>query len=394
MCHDEQKGVIIFIASVFGGGVSKITVTLHNELSKHIDVKLVQISRKEGDSFTTGSSDILLPNSKKLSYIHMWYKLPLVLVRLVRLCYNDNIKVIIAMTPLTGVISIISSLFHKHKTIVSIHAMPSAPESLIDGLLRDILYLLIRITKSPVVAVSEGVKDELVSICHINREQITVIYNPIDLETIRRMAEEDVDLPEAVKDTYLPLLITVGRLVDVKGHHHLIRIFAELQKTNPSYLMIIGTGPNEPYLKDLVDKYNLNESVFFMGWQENPYPYMAQSSLLTLTSLSEALPTVLIESMIIGCPILSTNCSPGVREIMGSDNQCGIVSGMLSGARHNIEDSLEDGELAFLKNLKKILNNRDLREQISAASKKRAKLFDSEIGIQKYIELIDTVTRD
>lgn len=386
--RNNKSGIIIIISSILGGGASKIVVTLHNQLTKHIDVELVQVSETIENSFNSTNVNTLISTSNKLSD-KTWYKLPVTLVKFLKLCYNNKIKLVLPIDPWLGIISIISSYLHNHKTLVSIHSMPSFSETTLDSYARKILYVLIRIKKIPVVAVSNGVKEELTSLCHINSEQITVIHNPIDISTIKKKGEETVNLPQQMQGIKNPILISIGRLVDVKGHKYLIRIFAELQKTNPSYLMILGTGPNEQYLRNLTKRYNLSERVFFMGWQENPYKYIAKSKVLVHSSLSESFGNVIVEAMALGCPVVSTRCSPSIEEIMGTDNACGFISKEISEREDIITETLDESELDFLNKIQTILDNPEMYEKMSCACLERAKLFDVNVGVQKYVRIIE-----
>jgi glycosyltransferase involved in cell wall biosynthesis len=87
-------------------------------------------------------------------------------------------------------------------------------------------------------------------------------------------------------------------------------------KKNNARLIIIGEGSEEENLKELVKELSLVDKVRISGYNDNPYPYYNKSRVFVLSSYSEGLPTVLIESLACGCPIISTDCKSGPREIL------------------------------------------------------------------------------
>lgn len=167
-----------------------------------------------------------------------------------------------------------------------------------------------------------------------------VVYNVHDAETIRRMAE----LPPRERDPFFseknPLLLFVGTLTANKGVIRLIKAFAEVKRHSPDCrLLFIGSDYGElEKARALVKKRGLESDVKFIGRLENPYPYMKRANLLVSASYSEGLPGVLIEAGILGTPIVATNSSSGVWEILNSypsydenlqgvfETPCGIIT--------------------------------------------------------------------
>ena len=127
----------------------------------------------------------------------------------------------------------------------------------------------------------------------------------------------------------------------------------------------------------------------FLGWQENPYKYMKKSTVFVQSSLSEALPNVLVESLACGCPVVAAGCSRGIEEILGSDDRCGFIVEKMSGERYSAKDALDAGELDLYNAMLWVLRDVSLRADMSEACKERAKMFDLDIGIHKYVELIE-----
>ena len=167
-----------------------------------------------------------------------------------------------------------------------------------------------------VVVVSQGVRDDLVQLTDIPRRHITVIYNPsvVAAET-QEKAKESLDHPWFKQDQP-PVLVAVGRLQQQKDYPMLLQAFAQVRRSQPVRLLILGEGKERPMLEALVKELNLEEDVGLPGFVMNPYAYMARASLFVLSSRWEGLPTVLIEALCCGTPAVSTDCPSGPREIL------------------------------------------------------------------------------
>ena len=158
-----------------------------------------------------------------------------------------------------------------------------------------------------VVAVSKGTADSVTQFLRYPREKIEVIYNPIKIDEIHAKAEEPVEHPWfATKD--LPVIISVGRLTPQKDFPTLIRAFALVLKKRQARLVIVGEGPERPYLERLIAELGIGDSVALLGFQDNPYKFVKRADLFVMSSVFEGLPTVLLEAMAIGTPIVSTDC--------------------------------------------------------------------------------------
>jgi glycosyltransferase involved in cell wall biosynthesis len=172
-----------------------------------------------------------------------------------------------------------------------------------------------------ITAVSKYVADDLVAIAKIPPQRIQVVYNPVVTKDVRRKAEAPLEHPW-FQDGQPPVIVAVGRLTDQKAFDVLIRAFALLRKNRRAHLLILGEGENRRSLQSLIDELGLQKDVNLMGFVQNPYPYMARGWLFVLPSRWEGLPTVLIEALYLGAPVVATDCRGGSREIL-KDGQYG-----------------------------------------------------------------------
>jgi glycosyltransferase involved in cell wall biosynthesis len=158
------------------------------------------------------------------------------------------------------------------------------------------------------VAVSDGVADDLRGTLRLDRARIVRIYNPFDLEAIRALARAPAaGLPS------VPYVIHVGRFNRQKRHDVLFEAWRRLAL--PEKLVLLAHP--EPALTALIREFGLEQRVEVAGFQQNPYPWIAGARLLVLSSDHEGLPSVLIESLACGTPVVSTDCPSGPREILG-----------------------------------------------------------------------------
>jgi len=165
------------------------------------------------------------------------------------------------------------------------------------------------------IAVSNGVADDLARTTTIARNRIRVLYNPVVTPELREKSKVDVDHPW-FQPNELPVIVSVGRLNSQKAFEVLIQAFALVNANRPSRLLILGEGEDRPLLEALIKKLGLEQNVSLPGFVQNPYPYMARATLFVLPSRWEGLPTVLIEALYLGTPIVATDCPGGTREIL------------------------------------------------------------------------------
>lgn len=165
-----------------------------------------------------------------------------------------------------------------------------------------------------IVTVSKALQEELLHDVGIVPKSITTIYNPFDFEALRRRASEAADLP---KDPYI---LYAARFEHRKRQDVLLRAFAEANP--PCKLVLIGgayTDADQDYVRKLdalMSELGIRDRVLLPGFQQNPYPWMKNARLFAMSSDSEGLPTVLIESLILGTPVVSTDCPTGPSEIL------------------------------------------------------------------------------
>ncbi|SDY18125.1 glycosyltransferase [Nitrosomonas sp. Nm33] len=166
-----------------------------------------------------------------------------------------------------------------------------------------------------IIAVSQGVAREVQRLTGLPDDRVTTIYNPVVGPYIARLAAEPVN-HAWLADAHVPLILAVGRLTIQKDYPTLIRAFARVRAVRTAHLVILGEGRQRHKLEKLVHELRLDDDVALLGHIDNPFAWMSKAAVLVLSSTWEGLPGVLIEALACGCPVVSTDCPSGPREIL------------------------------------------------------------------------------
>jgi glycosyltransferase involved in cell wall biosynthesis len=183
-----------------------------------------------------------------------------------------------------------------------------------------------------ILTVSEGVASDLVSSTGLSRELLTVQVNPVITPELMHKSEQPCE-HSWLCDNRGPVVLATGRLTYQKNFDLLLRAFAIVRQSIDARLIVLGEGEELAALQSLAEQLEVTDQVDFPGFVENPYSYMSAASLFVLSSHFEGLPTVLIEALQCGVPVVSTDCPSGPEEILeggrlGTLTQPGDVSAL------------------------------------------------------------------
>jgi glycosyltransferase involved in cell wall biosynthesis len=177
---------------------------------------------------------------------------------------------------------------------------------------------------SSIIGNSRGVAEDLARITGLPRDRIQIIYNPVVTSELAEKVKASPDHPW-FDNGQIPVVLAVGRLTAQKDFPTLLRAFAEVRRVQPVRLVILGEGPDRPMLEALIRELGMAADVQLPGFVENPYAYMSRASVYVMSSRWEGLPTVLIEALYCGAPVVSTDCPSGPREIL-ADGRYGCLA--------------------------------------------------------------------
>lgn len=219
------------------------------------------------------------------------------------------------------------------------------------------------------ICVSETVKKDFCKLLNYQRP-CCVLYNTVESNKIIEKSKEPV--PELESDKFFKL-IAVGSLKTIKGYNRLLHIIFRLKQENKKIrLYVLGIGPQEKELKEYVEKKGLKENIIFLGYQTNPYKYVAKSELFVCSSFAEGFSTAATEALIVGTPVCTVNVS-GMKEMLGEDNEYGIVT-------ENSEEALYEG-------IKNIVDDPKKLKHYKRMAQIRGKIFNTQITTEKVEKL-------
>lgn len=221
------------------------------------------------------------------------------------------------------------------------------------------------------VCVSDTVKDDFESIFD-TKKPVEVLYNTNESEKIKKLSDEKVDDVDFSKDTIN--IISVAKIVPSKGYDRLMKIHKKLIEENiKNHIYILGIGEEKEKYEKYLTENNLTDTFAFLGYRDNPYKYVKKADLYVCSSRREGFSTAVTEALIVGTPVVSTNCS-GAYELLGENNEYGIVT--------------ENDEDALYKGIKKMLTTPDLLEAYAAKAKERGKAFSTEKTVKAVEEML------
>lgn len=309
----NQKVIAIVLPNLRGGGAERLAIYLANDwVTRGFRVEFV-LMQEEGELLSLVSSSIKITSLNvdriKWSIFPLWRYLK----------QNRPDVVWAGMWPLTTA-SIIAwrlagrpgNIFvtdHNQLSISCVRELGVSPIWL--GAVIRVSYSL----ASGVMAVSKGVAKDMATLSGFPLDRIKVIYNPAarGVQSVRATEFERVQL-WGTGFTYH--IITVGSFKLQKNHALLIRAFAQLPQSLNAKLTILGDGDLRPEIEKLVLELNLQDRISLPGFFQDPYPWYRSSDLFVLSSDWEGLPTVLIEALECGVPVVSTDCPSGPAEIL------------------------------------------------------------------------------
>lgn len=174
-----------------------------------------------------------------------------------------------------------------------------------------------------VVAASDAIASDLTAVAPQLKERTHTIRNPVNTSYVEARAMEGLPSLEARSR---PRFCVVGRLARQKGHVFMLRAFSLYRsRGGAGSVTIIGDGPLRGEVEESIVELGLDGCVYLMGHLPNPYPLMAASDCLVLTSEEEGFGLVLVEALALGLDIIATPCPGGVREVLDGGRQGNLL---------------------------------------------------------------------
>lgn len=239
---------------------------------------------------------------------------------LVRYLRAERPEVLLAALDHANVIAVWAKFLSLVPTcvVVSVHAPLSWTHGCANTVFGKVFRQLIQWTyprANAVVAVSEGVRRDLIRYFGIEADKVHTIHNAIIHLRLHEMGCGEISHrwfgPQKV-----PVIIAVGRLSVEKDYPTLIRAFYLLRQKQSARLLILGEGSERAGLQMLVGELGLGQDVELAGFAANPYAFMRQSAAYALSSTFEGFGNVIVEALALGCRVVCTDCPTGPTEIL------------------------------------------------------------------------------
>lgn len=374
-----MKKVLFLITCMTTGGAEKVLIDLVNSLDKYkYDITVMLVYKKSIYDKNTINFNKYFNNNIRVKYIcnndfELLYRIFNIslnrinnkIIHKIFIGNKYDIEVAFSEGLPTKIIS--NSNNKKSNKIAWLHTdSKNRTRNMNSNLLNDEKYMYSKFDK--LVAVSSSVCKSFQDL-YGTFNNINVKYNPIDTNKIINKAKEVVD----IEFDYNIKFVAVGRLTEVKGYERLIQVVRKLKDEKFEFrLFIIGDGELKSKLENMIEEYNLLDSVILLGLQENPYKYLSKCDVFVCSSFIEGLSTVVLEAISINIPVITTNCN-GMREIFGG-YECGIIC--------------ENSSQGLYGALKNILLEPNLIDKYSNNCKYRANQFSIDRAIKEIEKIL------
>ncbi|MEP7106626.1 MAG: glycosyltransferase [Ferruginibacter sp.] len=308
-----MRKVLFILNDLEGGGAERVFVNIANGFAANSIRVAFLVGKKKGTYLNILNPCIPVIEAGGTTLLKYLITFPGIFI-------NNNYTHIFTASTYTGTAAIISKMLTRipGKIFLTHHySLPaSRPLKYLPGdAILKLIHFFITPHANKIIAVSKGSLLWLRKFSHHQLQQGTFIYNAVFDDTIYSLAAAEVNFPTAIKDKIV--LLNVGRLAEQKDHATLLKAFCIFRQTHMNaVLFILGTGPLQLMLDNFIREHELSSCVFLMGFEPNPYKWMARCDVLILSSIYEGFGNVLVEAMALGKTVVSTNCPSGPEEIL------------------------------------------------------------------------------
>lgn len=383
-----MKKLSVFLYSMGPGGAERVVSNLLKHLKQDYQVHLVLMSDvisypipNEVSVHFIEKSDPYESGVKKL--FRLFFALPYLAIKYKKICQKLKIDTHFVLMNRPCYIAIMARLFGlKGRMVISERSCPSViyggssfnkndkkTTFLADlaGCANKFLVKFLYPKADLILANAEGNADDLIQNFNIKAEKVAVLENALSLDEISKLKNEPFN------SDFKPFFINIGRLDSGKNQAMLIRAIASIDNARAT-LGILGKGPLENELKQLIDELGVNERVRLLGVDKNPFKHIKNAKVLLCASRFEGFSNVLIEALACEKTIISTDHKSGARELIG-DDEYGILVPV-------------DDENAMRKAMISVLYDEQKCAKYEAKAYIKASEFDSKRVAKKLIEFL------
>lgn len=359
------KRLVIFRPTLGEGGADRVTITLLKYLDRRKFAPALVLTRREGVLLEQVPADVPVITLQARRLGTSW-------IALARYLRAEKPDIVFSTSSGGNTVAALAHWLSGHRSRLVLSERNTFSIARRERLPR---WLPVERLKRPlyrradvIAAVSRGVADDLVATLRLPADQVSVVYNPVDVDAA---APAPDPAPHPWLTEPIPVVLAVGRLVPQKGYPVLLDAFAAVRRIRAARLLVLGEGPLRGSLQTQVESRGLSDDVRFLGFVTNPHAFMRRCAVYVLSSVFEGFPNALIEAMRCGAPVISTDCPSGPREIITEPGRNGLLVPV--GDAQALADAIDT-----------VLSSPPLRATLAQEGQRRAAAFRHESIVAAY----------
>ncbi|NJO98213.1 MAG: glycosyltransferase [Pleurocapsa sp. CRU_1_2] len=296
---------------MYGGGAERVVLNLLEGMTEK-DLKLdLVLASAEGTYMDRVPSTVNIIDLQAGRIINS-------ILPLIRYLRTHKPRVLISHLNHANVIALIAGYLSRTNTPIIVVAHNTLSVARVTQLRGNVVKPMMKLlypSANAVATVSLAAARDMEIELGLPKHSIHTIYNPIVDYRLFAQALEITE-EEWLQPNSPPVYLSIGRLTEQKDFANLLKSFALVKQHIDARLIILGEGELRQNLTALIRDLGISDSVSLPGFVNNPYPYLKAASAFVLSSRWEGLPTVLVEAMACGCPVIATDCPSGPSEIL------------------------------------------------------------------------------
>ena len=306
----NKTKILFIVPDLYSGGAQRVFLNLLKQFDRtRFDISLIILIKPKKEHFAAYlPTDIKILQFDFKRTIQAFYPL----ISQIR---KENPDIVFStLTHLNFILGVVKFFVNK-KILFVVRESSIISSSMKDekfSFLFRFLYRWVYRNLDLIICQSAKMADDLIENFKLKKSLIRIIYNPIDFGLIFKSIEKK---ERSVLRSRKIQFLCVGRLYSVKGYDRLLKLLSLVTDID-FHLTIVGDGPLKDSLVNLTASLNLKSKVTFVGIQENPFQFMAESDCLLLSSYYEGLPNVVLEANACGLPVIAFNSPGGTGEII------------------------------------------------------------------------------